>query len=146
MKERIEQALIEMQKTLLEVNSARNQVNEVVSSNQRMSASWDKYLKTINDISENLSDIINTINEDYLAKQEQFKQDNNAIIMKSNEVMKELQDTSADFHNSILQEQEAQNKQRVFMRKIFTVLIILCSINTAIGITCIFWLFQTVLH
>ena len=146
MKERIEQALIEMQKTLLEVNSARNQVNEVVSSNQRMSASWDKYLKTINDISENLSDIINTINEDYLAKQEQFKQDNNAIIMKSNEVMKELQDTSADFHNSILQEQEAQNKQRVFMRKIFTVLIILCSINTAIGITCIFWLFKTVLH
>ena len=69
MKERIEQALIEMQKTLLEVNSARNQVNEVVSSNQRMSASWDKYLKTINDISENLSDIINTINADYIAKQ-----------------------------------------------------------------------------
>ncbi len=146
MKERIEQALTEMQKTLSEVNSAKNQVNEVLSSNQRMSASWDKYLKTINGISENLSDIINTINEDYLAKQEQFKQDNNAIIMKSNVVMKELQDTSADFHNSILHEQEAQNEQRVYMRKIFTALLILCSINTAIGIMCIVLLLQTVLH
>lgn len=146
MKERIEQALIEMQKTLKDVNSAKNQVYEVVSSNERMSASWDKYLKTINGISENLSDIINTINEDYLAKQEQFKQDNNAIIMKSNVVMKELQDTSADFHNSILHEQEAQNEQRVYMRKIFTTLLILCSINTVIGIMCIVLLFQTVLH
>ena len=144
MKERIEQALTEMQKTLLEVNSAKNQVNEVVSSNQRMSASWDKYLKTINGISENLSDIIHTINDDYLATQKQFKQDNNAIIMKSNEVMNALQTTSSDFHNSILKEQEAQNQQRVFMRKIYTAILILCSVNTAIGIMCILLRFQLV--
>lgn len=100
--ERINQKLSELESTLRNVESAREQVHSTVSSFNGLTRTTQEYVGELGNIVREVKELEHSIGQDYNNNKEAFENDRNAIVNASNKAIEDLSNATDKFKDSLL--------------------------------------------
>lgn len=99
--EKINQTLSELESTLRNVESAREQVHSTVSSFNGLTRTTQEYVGELGNIVREVKELEHSIGQDYNKNKEAFEKDRNTIINASNEAIEKLSNATEKFKDSL---------------------------------------------
>ena len=98
---RINDTLKELEQALINIDSARSQVEKTVNSFDGLNSSTSEYVSQLGALTTKVKGLIEAIETDYNQKTATFEKDRKSIIESANSASKKLADATETFANSL---------------------------------------------
>ena len=99
--QRINDTLKELEQALINIDSARSQVEKTVNSFDGLNSSTSEYVSQLGALTTKVKGLIAAIETDYNQKTATFEKDRKSIIESANSASKKLADATETFANSL---------------------------------------------
>lgn len=99
--QRINDTLKELEQALINIDSARSQVEKTVNSFDGLNSSTSEYVSQLGALTTKVKGLIEAIETDYNQKTATFEKDRKSIIESANSASKKLADATETFANSL---------------------------------------------
>lgn len=99
--QRINDTLKELEQALINIDSARSQVEKTVNSFDGLNSSTSEYVSQLGTLTTKVKGLIEAIETDYNQKTATFEKDRKSIIESANSASKKLADATETFANSL---------------------------------------------
>ena len=99
--ERINKTLKELEQGLINIESARKQVEKTVMSYDSLKRTTSEYVDNLRTITVKVHELVDNVGKDYTQKIKEFEKDRDSILNSSNAAIEKLSATTDEFNESL---------------------------------------------
>lgn len=99
--ERIENSLTELEQSLKNIETARQQVERIASSYDGLKGTIDEYVRSLNTVTTKIRELIDNVVNDYSNRVNICETDRTTIVNATDKAIKKLSDTTNDVNNNL---------------------------------------------
>lgn len=99
--EKINQTLSELENSLRNIDSARQQVENTVNSYSGLKVATSDYVRSLSSINDNLQELVTAIDKDYRSKAESFDKDRKNISESCQATISAINKSVEDIRNKV---------------------------------------------